>query len=280
MPDVFSPEWMPLYWGELITDVADLTLEQLGAYMLLLGWQWQKGGIPRDVVAQANIAHMSTAKMRKTMERFGDRFKPHPSNAGLLVNEFMERVREEQLAKYLRYSNAGKAGANKRHGIATSIPGGNASSDASSDASSNATGDASSNRDIETREYHLASLDDTAGARALDRSKKSPAFEFALWMHKQGIESGAVPADRALDPLRWALPQVESAEFLLAQYGEEECRLRAERLIKACAQRRIRKPCTASTLRYTWDWDEVSGVFAIAGGAQRRNRYEADVEDL
>jgi uncharacterized protein YdaU (DUF1376 family) len=57
--------WMPLYWGDYFKDTLHLTLEQHGAYLLLIGAYWQRGrALPDDDSFFAAVTKSSTKKWK------------------------------------------------------------------------------------------------------------------------------------------------------------------------------------------------------------------------
>jgi uncharacterized protein YdaU (DUF1376 family) len=95
---------MPLYIADYLADTRRLTLEEHGAYMLLIMEYWRNGGIPAD---DAKIARILGQNLKDWM-----RLKPS-------VQEFFEdgwrhkRI-DEELAKNTEISNRRSDAANKR----------------------------------------------------------------------------------------------------------------------------------------------------------------------
>lgn len=48
--------WMPLYTADVLASCADMSPSQFGAYMRLLCYAWQSGGLPNDMEACCRIA--------------------------------------------------------------------------------------------------------------------------------------------------------------------------------------------------------------------------------
>lgn len=61
---------MPMYWDAYIADTSHLTLEEHGAYMLLLAAMWRRNGyVPDDDKDNARILSVTPAKWRKIKAR-------------------------------------------------------------------------------------------------------------------------------------------------------------------------------------------------------------------
>lgn len=61
---------MPMYWDAYIADTTHLTIEEHGAYLLLLGAMWRRNGwVPDDDKDNARILGISTAKWRRIKAR-------------------------------------------------------------------------------------------------------------------------------------------------------------------------------------------------------------------
>jgi uncharacterized protein YdaU (DUF1376 family) len=75
-----APPWMQLNWVDYFESTEDLTLEQHGAYFLLLGIAWRRGGAPpgdlaairRLLATRAEPVHGRTlnAVVPRVIERF------------------------------------------------------------------------------------------------------------------------------------------------------------------------------------------------------------------
>jgi uncharacterized protein YdaU (DUF1376 family) len=109
--------WMPLYVSEYLGDTMHLTVEQHGAYLLLLMAAWKNDGkLPSDPGALQQISHMSAAQWMRN---------EHTLQAFFFVTEdfwLHNRVRIElDKAKehVARKSRAGQASAAARWGIKT-----------------------------------------------------------------------------------------------------------------------------------------------------------------
>ena len=57
--------YIPLYCGDYLRDTSHLTLEQHGAYILLIMAYWTKGGLPHDDAQLARIVGVSPSKWTK-----------------------------------------------------------------------------------------------------------------------------------------------------------------------------------------------------------------------
>ena len=59
--------WMPMYWRDYIADTRNLSTEQHGAYLLLIGYYWVTGRpLPDDDVQLALVAGLPLARWRTT----------------------------------------------------------------------------------------------------------------------------------------------------------------------------------------------------------------------
>lgn len=106
------------YPNDFTSGTADLPAEDVGVYMRLLCYQWNKGAIPSDVTAQARIAGVSTAKMRTIWTRL----KRHFTSGR---NPRLEREREKQASFHRRQSDASRKRWDKpkpSHGNAVAYP--------------------------------------------------------------------------------------------------------------------------------------------------------------
>jgi len=103
-----------------------MTLEQQGAYVRLLCYNWQDGFIPNDLSQLALLCGTTPRKMALIWESVKDCFGPLPDNPDRLVNPRLEHTRDG----LRRFSDKQKAKADARwesHGItkagnATALP--------------------------------------------------------------------------------------------------------------------------------------------------------------
>ena len=100
-------DWLPLYWQRFIIGTTGMTAEEIGAYILLLIHQWDKGFIPEDPKELKRISKVSIKKLSKVLEKFE---KIH----GKLYNNTLEIIRIEQTEKHDKNTTRGKSGAKAR----------------------------------------------------------------------------------------------------------------------------------------------------------------------
>lgn len=265
---------MPLYWQRLLKDIRDLTTEQIGAYVLLLGYQWEEGAIPADIPRLAVIAKLSPVKMRAALAAFAHRFTPHASTADTLANPFMERVREEQRAKFEKASKAGKIGAAARHNPANATS--NRTSNRISGRSIDRTAYASPNdnanatADIENKDHHLASLGDGTGAREREKALAiaADADTLADYLLDAAVEHGFQMGHYALDRNRWHHGNREYGLKLIEAYDLEPCKVRALALVLAIKNGKITSRQIGTALLFKcWNYRELTDVVKAAADA-------------
>lgn len=99
--------YMNLYWSDLLADTMHLGAQEFGAYVLLLGHQWQYGSLPDDPVVLARIARIDARQWHKVKERvlaFFDRID------GRLVQKRLQQEREKAASKVELRRAAGALG--------------------------------------------------------------------------------------------------------------------------------------------------------------------------
>ncbi len=80
---------MPMYWDAYIADTTHLTIDEHGAYMLLLGAMWRRdGSIPNDDKDIARILGVTVAKWKKIKARL---------NGFLTIDD--DKISQEKLQK-------------------------------------------------------------------------------------------------------------------------------------------------------------------------------------
>lgn len=260
MPDdVYSPPVLHLYYDDLIADTTDLTPEELGVYMRLMHRQWKTGAIPADIGKQASIGGVARPRMKRIREAIGDRLKSHPSTAAAVFSPRMEEVREQQRLNAITNSARGKNGAKKRWELersrnAQALP-------EQGDGIARGMREGMLGDSIPISDLHdpSASPRDSAGARTRESALASPAYALCLWLLREGIQRGVIPADRGADEFAWCYRNLEDGEKLIEFYGDAESRRRSERMFAMKARRALRRDVTPRTLLDIWDWDQIRG---------------------
>ena len=91
-----------------------LTVEQEGIYIRLLASCWLHGSIPADAEQAARL--VGKGALTTLVSTVLTMFQPHPSKAGELVHDRLEREREKQSVWRQKSSEGGKKSANLRWG--------------------------------------------------------------------------------------------------------------------------------------------------------------------
>lgn len=104
MAKQFDKPWYPFYHDLFNRSTAGWPADRVGAYILLLNHQWQNNGIPKDRDELILIAKCSLETLEKVLLKFDI------EKAEKLFNKKMETIRKEQIDKYEKRSNAGRAG--------------------------------------------------------------------------------------------------------------------------------------------------------------------------
>lgn len=96
-----------LYASDFLTGTATMSLQEVGAYIRLLCFQWDAGGVPEDASERARIMGCSKAQERELWKRVARKFA-HID--GVYVNERMEVERKKQAERREQLSENGKQG--------------------------------------------------------------------------------------------------------------------------------------------------------------------------
>lgn len=94
--------------------VQRMTLEEEGAYIRLLAYNWQDGFIPADIKKLARLCKVSPRKMESIWEALQECFQSVTDDPTKLVNLRLETVRYEKKEYHLNQSLSGKKGAEAR----------------------------------------------------------------------------------------------------------------------------------------------------------------------
>jgi len=107
----FALEWYPRYSQLFMTDTAGWSCEAVGAFDRLLDFAWVNGGVENDEEVMARICGLERKAFAghwraRLREKFSVRMP-----GGRISNRKLEEVREEQLRKTEKWSNAGRTAA-------------------------------------------------------------------------------------------------------------------------------------------------------------------------
>jgi uncharacterized protein YdaU (DUF1376 family) len=98
-----------LYINQFYSGISDMGAEEVGAYILLLCYQWDKGSVPDDM---ERIKKIAKTKKSAVVETVLQKFVKNEN--GLLINERLEKERDKQTANSMKRSAAGLLGNTKR----------------------------------------------------------------------------------------------------------------------------------------------------------------------
>jgi len=91
-----SKGWMPLYIGDYLADTRHLTLEQHGAYLLLIMHYWQHGGLPTDDASLRRIVFIFGSNSSRTWKRMRAAIAPlfQPGWRHKRIDKELEKAKE------------------------------------------------------------------------------------------------------------------------------------------------------------------------------------------
>ncbi len=95
-PQLFNAEWFPMYHRRFLASTIAWDAQTIGAYFLLLCYQWDNGHIPTSPKDQRRIARCSYHILEKVTTKFTI------FDDGLMKNEKLETIRFDQNKKYLK----------------------------------------------------------------------------------------------------------------------------------------------------------------------------------
>ena len=108
-----KPPAFQFYATDWLTGTLELSLAARGAYITLLAYQWDKGGVPVDnKPIMKRILSCSTHDLNSALETIRIHFKK--GTDGLWRNQRLERVRSDLNSYRDERSRAGRAGAERR----------------------------------------------------------------------------------------------------------------------------------------------------------------------
>ena len=91
---------MPMYWDAYLADTTHLTIEEHGAYLLLLGAMWRRNGsVPDDDRDNARILGISAQKWRKIKARLTNTISGFHADGDTITQEKLKKVWENTQEK-------------------------------------------------------------------------------------------------------------------------------------------------------------------------------------
>jgi uncharacterized protein YdaU (DUF1376 family) len=84
--------FIPLYYGDFIGGTMSFGADEVGAYLLLICYQWQNGHIENDPHSIERIARCEYGHLQRVLKKF------KPDGNGGLINERCEQIRQERKA--------------------------------------------------------------------------------------------------------------------------------------------------------------------------------------
>jgi uncharacterized protein YdaU (DUF1376 family) len=86
---------LPWFHSSFLAATQGWTLEERGAYFMLLGAQWETGPLPNEMNRLAGIVGVPPAAMKLLWKKVGDKFKVTESG---LINERLEEHRRRSVS--------------------------------------------------------------------------------------------------------------------------------------------------------------------------------------
>lgn len=99
--------WMPLYVRDYLVDTATLSLEEHGAYVLLLMYQWHTGPLVDDEKSMAKLLRITPRRWREIRPKLADFFE---ISDGKWAQKRLENEREKALDISSKRASSGREG--------------------------------------------------------------------------------------------------------------------------------------------------------------------------
>lgn len=104
--------WMPMYWADYFGDTLHLTTEEHGAYLLLIGAYWRRGGpLPDDDKLLKNITKLSRFQWKNHRETLAEFFE---ISRGVWKHKRVQKEIDSSCLRIARARKGGKAKAANR----------------------------------------------------------------------------------------------------------------------------------------------------------------------
>lgn len=202
-----APPYMKLWVQDFLGAVAFWEAEEVGAYLLLLLYQWEDGSIPSDWKKCATIARVSPKALKRPLSKF----VPMSSDKTRLVNVKLQGVFDDTAISSRSKKRKATRAANVRWGNAqdaSSIAPSNAPSNASSIAPSNASFIASDTSELQrttkAHDAHAPSPQDSGNG-----AEKSPPKEFMRWYEVYPLKKDRKRAIKVWEKLGSSRPSTD-----------------------------------------------------------------------
>lgn len=95
------------YAKDFSTGTSTMSLQEVGAYIRLLSYQWDAGSVPVDANERARVLGCSKAQERELWKKVGRKFTLRDD---VYVNDRLEEERQKQVERRQRLSDNGKLG--------------------------------------------------------------------------------------------------------------------------------------------------------------------------
>jgi len=112
----FSMPFFPVYAAELLADgrFQTWTLEERGAWLTLVAYNWNDGDLPAAPSDLARLLHVGPGDMARIWSAIGDRFCHVPGSTSRVWSPRLEEERDKAEVLSRKRAKAGESGANAR----------------------------------------------------------------------------------------------------------------------------------------------------------------------
>ena len=108
--------YFPLFAADFLTDTGEWSLEERGAHITLLCYQHINGDLPENRDRLARLLAISREDLDRLWNTLDSKY--HPNGNGRMQNQKLETVKKDLRDYKKKKSEAGKKGAQARHGKA------------------------------------------------------------------------------------------------------------------------------------------------------------------
>lgn len=108
-----KPPAFQFYANDFLIDTIEWTLEERGAHITLLSYEWDKGSIPASSQALARLIGVDKKDFERIWLVVGEKYQPMKGKKDRLVNRRLEEEREKQRKRREKLQLAGRKGGKK-----------------------------------------------------------------------------------------------------------------------------------------------------------------------